>query len=140
MDLLPGSASNIDLIDGMPSETMTLNPHPEPEPELGCFCQTCMIPWHLYDYIPLKAASAMGQYQLLKPPTPPLKQHKKSPSPMPEPLPSPEPLKYFDTIPNDFGVFKRYKNSIPSTYPDDTTNLDSIADAPTFAIPSNPCT
>ncbi|KAK0433073.1 hypothetical protein EV421DRAFT_1910365 [Armillaria borealis] len=58
---------------------------------------------------------------------------------MPEPSPSLEPLKYFDTIPDNFSVFKQYRNSIPSTCPDDAANLDSIADAPTFAIPPDPC-
>ncbi|KAK0238382.1 hypothetical protein EDD85DRAFT_920728 [Armillaria nabsnona] len=77
----------------------------------------------------------MGQYLPLKPPPPPPKRHQKSPSPMPEPSPSPEPVNYFDTIPDNFGLFKWYRNTVPSTCPDDSANLESLADAPTFAIP-----
>ncbi|SJL14234.1 uncharacterized protein ARMOST_17690 [Armillaria ostoyae] len=135
MGLLPDSSSNIDLMDDKPA---TPHPEPEPEPELGRSHRTRRIPQCLYDYIPSKAASAMGQYLPLKPPPLPPKRHRKSPSPMPEPSPSPEPVKYVDTIPDNFGMFKRYKNSIPSTCPDDIANLDSIADAPTFAIPPDP--
>ncbi len=117
-------------------------PEPEPpEPQLGRFHRARMIPQHLYNYIPSKAASAMSQYQALKPsPLPPTKKCQKSPSPMLESSLSPEPTVYVDTIPDEFSMFKRYKDMLPSTCPDDATNLDSVADAPAFDVPPDPST
>lgn len=122
------------------SKPASPEPEPEPEPELGRFCRTRMIPRRLFDYVPSKSASTRSQYQQLKPLPPPPKKRRKSPSPIPEPSPSPELPVYVDTIPDSFGMFKQYKDSLPPTSPDNTINLESLADAPTFAIPPNPST
>ncbi|KAK0439080.1 uncharacterized protein EV420DRAFT_1735640 [Desarmillaria tabescens] len=97
-----------------------LAPEAEPAPELGRFRRTRMIPRRLYDYLPSKAH--------------------KSPSPSPVPSPSPQPPSYIDTQPDEFGMFKRYKNSLPSTSPDEVVTLDTVVDAPTFAVAPDPMT
>jgi hypothetical protein len=40
---------------------------------------------------------------------------------------------YYHTEPDEFGVFKCYKSSLPSVDPDENLGLDNVADAPTFS-------
>ncbi|KAK0460295.1 hypothetical protein IW261DRAFT_1312114, partial [Armillaria novae-zelandiae] len=52
--------------------------------------------------------------------------------------PSPQPDLYIDTEPDMFSIFKRHKDCMPSTCPDEAMTLNSIADAPTVSIAPDP--